>query len=85
MDNVLDLLDQSAFDLERVTGVGNLVPSAWVYDRGVDIDGLRRIHGHLERGRLTRCIKRSPLRVGRHRWISCEGVSEMEVVGSARV
>lgn len=84
MDNVLDLLDQSAFDLERVTGVSNLLQCVWVYDRGVDIEGLRRFHGHLQRGRLSRCVKRSPLRIGRHRWISCDGFSEMEVVGSAR-
>jgi hypothetical protein len=67
MSNVLDLVDQTFFRLEHAAGVGQCV---WVYDRAVDIHGLRQFHRHLEQGRLARRIERSPLPFGRHRWVS---------------
>ena len=70
MSNVLDLIDQSAFRGERATGATNLLQCVWIYDRAIDIDGLRRFHHHLRRGRLSRRIERSPLPFGRHRWVS---------------
>ena len=42
----------------------------WTYDRSVDMDGLRRFHDHLLRGRLFRHVERSPLPFGRDRWVS---------------
>ncbi len=62
MSNVLDLVDQTFFRLEGAAGVGQ---SVWVYNRPVDIDGLRLLHHHLQRGRLSRRIERSPLPFGR--------------------
>ncbi|OMC12901.1 hypothetical protein A5736_02090 [Mycobacterium sp. SP-6446] len=82
--NLLDLLDQTTFDLDRVTGFTTVLQCFWVYDRPVDIDGLRQFHHHLQRGRLSRCIERSPLRFGRHRWIACDGSSDLEIATSAR-
>jgi hypothetical protein len=79
MDNVLDPQDQAAFDLWRVAGVTTLLQCVWVYDRPVNVDGLRQFHDHLRRGRLARGIERSPLRFGRHRWISTCGPSDVEV------
>jgi hypothetical protein len=67
MSNVLDLVDQIFFRLEGAAGVGQ---SVWVYNRPVDIDGLRRFHYHLQQGRLSRRIERSPLPFGRDRWVS---------------
>ena len=67
MSNVLDLVDQIFFRLEGAAGVGQ---SVWVYNRPVDIDGLRRFHHHLLQGRLSRRIERSPLPFGRDRWVS---------------
>jgi hypothetical protein len=55
-----------------------------VYNRPIDIDGLRQFHDHLQRGRLSRCIERSPLPFGRHRWIASDGSSDIELVESAR-
>ena len=81
MSNVLDLVDQSFFRLEDASGVGQCV---WVYNRPVDIDGLRRFHGHLERGRLARRIERSPLPFGRHRWVAPSDRSELEIVATPR-
>src|SRR6185312_10442562 len=80
MSNVIDLVDQSAFLGERATGTKNMMQSAWVYDRGVDMDGLRQFHHHLQRGRLSRRIERSRLRFGRHRWVSSTDQSRLEVV-----
>jgi hypothetical protein len=64
MDNVLDPLYQSAFDLGRAVGVTSLLQCVRVYDRPVNIDGLRQFHDHLRRGRLARGIERSPFSMG---------------------
>jgi diacylglycerol O-acyltransferase / wax synthase len=85
--NLLDPLDQTMFDLGRATGVNIVVQGVWVYDRSMDVDGVRRFHDRLRRGRLSRRIERSSLRFGRHRWISANGSSEIESeieVASAR-
>jgi hypothetical protein len=79
MSNVLDLVDQTVFLGERATGATSLLQCVWVYDRGIDLDGLRRFHHHLQRGRLSRRIERSPLPFGRHRWVSPERSSDLEI------
>ena len=53
-------------------------------DRPVNIDGLRRFHEHLQRGRLSRRIERSPLPFGRHRWVSPTDQPELEIVATPR-
>jgi hypothetical protein len=84
MSNVLDLFDQTIFRFEQATGVTSVGQCAWVYNREIDIDGVRRFHHHLQRGRLSRRIERSPLPFGRHRWVSPSGESELEVVATPR-
>jgi diacylglycerol O-acyltransferase len=84
MENVLDPVDQSMFDFGRATGVTVFLQGIWVCNRAIDIDGLRQLRDHLQRGRLSRRIERSPLRFGRHRWISPNGSSEIEIAASAR-
>jgi hypothetical protein len=84
MSNALDLVDQTIFRIERAAGVTNLIQCVWAYDRGIDIDGLRRFHHHLQQGRLSRRIERSPLPFGRHRWVSPNGQPELEIVATAR-
>jgi hypothetical protein len=80
MSNVLDLFDQTVFVGERATGATNLLQCVWVYNRAIDIEGLRRFHQHLQRGRLSRRIERSPLPFGRHRWVSPSGQPDLEIV-----
>src|SRR5271166_5399143 len=80
MSNVLDLVDHTFFRVERATGMTSLIQCVWVYDRAVDIDGLRRFHGHLQRGRLSRRIERSPLPFSRHRWVSPSDQPDLEIV-----
>ena len=84
MTNVLDLLDQTAFVGEQATGAVNMLQCVWVYDRAVDIDGLRRFHHHLQRGRLSRRIEQSPLPFGRHRWVAPNGSPTLEIVETPR-
>src|ERR1700744_1811604 len=84
MSNVLDLYDQTYFSFERATGTTSLLQCIWMYNRAIDIDGLRQFHHHLQRGRLSRRIERSPLPFGRHRWVSPSGQSELEIVATPR-
>jgi Wax ester synthase/diacylglycerol acyltransferase catalytic domain len=84
MDNVIDLVDQSAFLGERATGTTNLLQCVWIYNRAIDIDGLRQFHRHLQRGRLSRRIERSRLPFGRHRWVAPKDQSALEVVAIPR-
>jgi hypothetical protein len=84
MSNVLDLVDQTAFIGERATGTTNLLQCVWVYNRAIDVDGLRRFHHHLQQGRLSRRIERSPLPFGRHRWVAPTDQPELEVAATPR-
>ncbi|OBH57891.1 hypothetical protein A5685_06640 [Mycobacterium colombiense] len=84
MDNVLDLFDQTVFLGERATGATNLLQCVWIYNRAIDIDGVRQFHHQLLRGRLSRRIEPSPLPFGRHRWVAPKGQSDLEVVATPR-
>jgi wax ester synthase-like acyl-CoA acyltransferase family protein len=84
MSNVLDLYDQAYFDFERAAGVTCALQCVWVYDRAIDIDGLRQFHHRLRRGRLARRMERSPLPFGRHRWVASGNQSDLEIVERPR-
>jgi len=84
MSNVLDLVDQTIFRVERAAGVTNLIQCVWAYNRPVDINGLCRFHDQLRQGRLSRRIERSPLPFGRHRWVSPSDQPELEIVATPR-
>src|SRR6478672_8418790 len=84
MSNVLDLVDQTAFLGERATKATNLLQVVWVYNGAIDIDGLRDFHRHLQQGRLSRRIERSPLPFGRHRWVSPSDQPELEIIATPR-
>jgi hypothetical protein len=84
MSNVLDLVDQTFFRIERAGGVTNVIQCVWAYNRAIEIDGLRQFHRHLQRGRLSRRIERSPLPFGRHRWVSPSDQPELEIVERPR-
>jgi hypothetical protein len=84
MNNVLDLVDDTFFRVERAAGVTNVIQCIWVYDRAPDIDGLRRFHRHLRRGRLSRRIERSPLPFGRYRWVSPGDHPQPQIIETPR-
>jgi len=56
----------------------------WVYNRAIDIDGVRRFHQHLQRGRLSRRVERSPLPFGRHRWVLPHSQDHLDFVAMPR-
>jgi hypothetical protein len=84
MSNVLDLYDQAYFSFERAAGATCALQCVWVYDRAIDIDGLRQFHHHLQRGRLSRRMERSPLPFGRHRWVASNNQPDLEIVQKPR-
>ena len=84
MSNVLDPYDQTYFSFGRAAGVTNLLQCVWVYDRGIDVAGVRGFHSRLQEGLLARRIERSALPFGRDRWVSPSAVSELEVVATPR-
>lgn len=79
MTNVLDLVDQTVFLGEQATGATSAIQCMWIYDQAIDMDGLRRFHEHLLRGRLSRRIEQSPLPFGRHRWVSPGDRHDIEI------
>jgi hypothetical protein len=80
MSNVLDLYDQTYITFERAAEVTCALQCVWVYNRAIDIDGLRQFHRHLQQGRLSRRVERSPLPFGRHRWVAATVQSDLEIV-----
>lgn len=72
-DNRLDFTDQAMFLGLRATGQEAVMQVVWIYERPVDIGGVRRFHECIGHGLLGRRIERSPLPFGRHRWVSALG------------
>lgn len=82
--NLLDLADQGIFLGERAAGTTALLQCVWVYNRSIDIDALKKFHEQLQRGLLSRCVERSPLPFGRHRWVTPMHLPAIEIVEVAR-
>ncbi len=72
-DNRIDFTDQAMFLGLRATGQEAVMQVVWIYERPVDLDGVRRFHEHIGHGLLGRRIERSALPFGRHRWVSALG------------
>ncbi|BBZ44555.1 hypothetical protein MPRM_18360 [Mycobacterium parmense] len=77
-------MDQASFLGLRALGYGALVQFNWIYNRAVDIDGLRRFHHNLGYGLLGRRIERSPLPFGRDRWVCARGPADLDIAETAR-
>ncbi len=78
-DNTIDYMDQASFLGLRALGHAPVIQWTWIYDREVDLAGLRRFHHNLGRGLLGRRLERSPLPFGRHRWITCRGPADIAI------
>ena len=83
-DNRLALTDQMSFLSVRATGQGTVVQCVWIYERAVDLDGLRRLHRNLGFGLLGRRIERSPLPFARHRWVAEPESADIDIAERAR-
>lgn len=65
----LTFLDESALELQLVTGRAPLIQIIWVYEHPVDAEGLARFHRNFFASLAGRVIERSPLPFGRARWV----------------
>ncbi|MCV7282692.1 hypothetical protein H7J88_23935 [Mycolicibacterium flavescens] len=73
LDNRLSFTDQLLFLGQRATGQELAMQAVWVYERPIDLDGVRRFHENFGYGLFGRRIERSPLPFGRHRWVASTG------------
>jgi mycoketide-CoA synthase len=83
VDNRLAHLDQAAFLALRAVH-GALIQVTWIYDRAVNVDGLRRFHRNLGCGLLGRRIERSPLPFARDRWVLPPASEEIDFAATPR-
>ncbi|WNG84391.1 hypothetical protein C6A86_012485 [Mycobacterium sp. ITM-2016-00316] len=77
--NTVDYMDHASYVALRALRRGPVGQSVWIYERGVDLDGLRRFQRNLGHTLLGRRIERSPLPFGRHRWVRSAGPDSIEV------
>ena len=77
VENTIDYMDQASFLGLRALGHAPVIQWTWIYDRQIDLDGLRRFHHNLGRGLQGRRLERSTLPFGRHRWITCRGPTDI--------
>lgn len=73
IDDRLAYIDQATFLSWEATGRAQLAQYAWVYERPVDMDAVRRFHRDFGYGLAGRLIEPSRLPFGRHRWVSALG------------
>lgn len=81
--NVVPYPDQALYLALRGADQAAVMQALWIYDRPLDIDGVRRFHRNLHHGLLGRRIETSPLPFGRHRWVKATSV-EADLDVSAR-
>jgi len=84
MDNGIDLMDQAAFLELRATDQSTLIQFTWIYDRAIDVVGIRRFRDYLGRGLLARRIECSPLPFARDRWVVCPQPSTLDIATKSR-
>lgn len=83
-DNRLALMDQAFYAGHRAAGQNEVMQVVWVYDRPIDLNGIRRLHRNLAQGALGRRIERSPLPFGRYRWVADVQPPELDIAQTAR-
>ena len=83
VDNRLAHVDQASFLAMRALH-GALIQVTWIYDRAVNVDGLRRFHRNLGCGLLGRRIERSPLPFARDRWVLSPASEDIDIAATPR-
>ena len=83
VDNRLTHVDQAIFRTMRAVH-GVLIQVTWVYDRAVNVDGLRRFHRNLGCGLLGRRIERSPIPFARDRWVLAPVTDDIDIAATPR-
>lgn len=77
--NVLAYMDQGSFLALRALGRQPLIQVLWIYERGLDFEGLHRFQRNLGHGLLGRSIEKSPLPFGRHRWVADTSPADLQI------
>ncbi len=77
-------MDQASFLGLRALGYGTLVQFTWIYNRPVNMDGLRRFNRNLGYGLLGRRVERSPLPFARDRWVVCRADADIDIAATTR-
>ncbi len=83
VDNALAPVDQASFQALRAAH-GALLQVTWLYDRAVDLEGLRRFHRNLGCGLMGRRIERSPIPFARDRWVKAPASQDFDIAASPR-
>ncbi|KAA1246584.1 fatty acyl-AMP ligase, partial [Mycobacterium simiae] len=83
VDDRLAYLDQASFLALRAVH-GSLLQVTWIYDRAVDLDGLRRFHRNLGSGLLGRRIERALLPFARDRWVLSPASADIDIAATPR-
>lgn len=83
-DNTLAYLDQGSYLGLRALRRGPVIQYTWIYERGVDMEGLRRFHRNLADGLLGRLVERSSIPFGRHHWVSAGEPGDIAVSAAER-
>lgn len=77
--NTLALMDQGSLLWVQASGHVHCIQGTWVYNRAIDIDGLRRTRRNLAQGLLGRRVECSPLPFGRHRWVTDHRTPDIDI------
>ncbi len=83
-DNTLAYMDQGSYLGLRALRRGPVIQYSWIYERGLDMDGLRRFHRNLADGLLGRLVERSSIPFGRHHWVSCGEPGPIDISAAER-
>lgn len=83
-DNTLAYMDQGSYLALRALGRGPVIQYVWIYERGVDMEGLRRFQRNLARTLLGRRLERSSIPLGRHHWVPCGESADIEIAATER-
>ncbi|MCF6386087.1 hypothetical protein L2K20_03790 [Mycobacterium sp. MBM] len=83
-DNTLAYMDQGSYLGLRALRRGPVIQYTWIYERGVDLDGLRRFHRNLADGLLGRLVERSVIPFGRHHWVSAGEPGGIDISAAER-
>ena len=84
MDNRLAHMDQASYLGARALGYGAQIQFTWIYNRPINIDGLRRFHRNLGHGLLGRRIERSPLPFARDRRVYSPAPDDIDIAETPR-
>src|SRR5690242_21870297 len=77
-------MDYALFAQHRAIDRNVVIQVVWIYEQGVDLDGVREFSRNLGQGLLGRRIEISPIPFARHRWVTHRGSTDIDMAESPR-